>query len=248
MKYFFANWKMYLDYTETAALAEQLLKEKISLARTTLAVFPVSIATASVVKAFEGVKIGVGAQNVAWVPKGAYTGAVSALMYKDIGCQYALVGHSERRYIFNETDEAVRKKFEAALDAGLIPVLCVGETMEDREAGKHEYRIKKQLMKVFEGQNFPDSTFFIVAYEPVWAIGSGNPCDSVEAARMHMIIKQELAKYTSVAAPVLYGGSVDEKNVVSYVSLDPIAGVLVGKSSIHADSLLRMVRLLEENA
>lgn len=237
---------MYLDYAETAIEAQQLVKENVASERVGIAVFPLSLAAVDVVKTLHSSNIGVGAQNVAWVPKGAYTGAVSALMYKDIGCDYALIGHSERRHIFHETDEAVRQKFEAALDAGLIPVLCVGETKEDREAGKQEYRVKKQLMKVFDGLALPASVQFLVAYEPVWAIGTGNPCDSVEAAHMHTVIKQELAKYTSVSVPVLYGGSVDEKNVVSYVSLDPIDGVLVGKASIKADSLVHLARLLEE--
>lgn len=248
MKYLFANWKMYLDYAETNRVANQLVKEKVGSDRVSLVVFPTPLATAEVLKILDGVSIGVGAQNVAWVPKGAYTGAVSALMYKDIGCEYALIGHSERRHIFHETDDAVRQKFEASLDVGIIPILCVGETKEDREAGKQEYRVKKQLMKVFEGLTLPSSASFFIAYEPVWAIGTGEPCDAAEAAHMHALIKQELGKYTDEVVPVLYGGSVDEKNVISYVSLDPIDGVLVGKSSTNAESLIRLVRLVEETA
>ncbi len=245
MKYIFANWKMYLDFSETNMLAKQLVTEHLP-STNTVVVFPISIASSDVIATCRGSAIGVGAQNVAWVPKGAYTGAVSAHIYKELGCSYALVGHSERRHIFGETDEAARKKLEASFDAGIIPVVCIGETKEDREAGKREYRLKKQLMKLFDGLVIPEHATVIVAYEPVWAIGTGEACDSVEAAEIHQFIKRELRQYTKMTIPVLYGGSVDEKNVVSYLSLDPIDGVLIGSASTHIDSFTRIIHLAEK--
>lgn len=236
---------MYLDFAETNVLARKLVTDHLSFSNT-VAVFPIAIAASEVINAVKGTSFKVGAQNVAWVPKGAYTGAVSAHIYKELGCSYALIGHSERRHIFHETDEAVRKKVEAAFDAGIIPVICIGETKEDREAGKREYRLKKQLMKVFDGMDIPEHARIIIAYEPVWAIGTGDPCDSIEAAEIHQLIKRELRQYTTMAIPVLYGGSVDEENVISYLSLDPIDGVLIGKASTHYESFARIIHLAEE--
>lgn len=246
MKYIFANWKMYLDYDETNILANELSHLSIASSKNvTVGVFPSSLAIADVVRTLKDANIGIGAQNVAWVPKGAYTGAISALMYKDIGVEYALIGHSERRHIFGETNEAIAKKFTAALDVGLIPIVCIGETQEDRAAGKREYRLKKQLMKLFEGVTVAKDTPLIIAYEPVWAIGTGDACDPVEAAEIHQLIKHEAKNYLGSVVPVIYGGSVDEKNVVSYLSLDPVGGVLIGKASTHGDTFSKIVLAAE---
>ena len=136
MKYIFGNWKMYLDYNEADKLSHALAQEKLIVENLELAVFPSALTCVRVLENLADTQINIGAQNVAWEPKGAYTGAISALMFKDLGCKYALVGHSERRYIFGETDDAVRKKIEACLDVGLIPVVCIGETADDRKENK----------------------------------------------------------------------------------------------------------------
>lgn len=245
MKYIFGNWKMYLGAEETMQLAEDLASVTIRVDQVQVGVFPVSIAVRDVVERVGGAPIAVGAQNIAWVPKGAYTGAVSGLLYKEIGCTHALIGHSERRYIFGETDEAVRKKVEAALDVGLIPVICVGETREDLEQGNREKRLHEQVTAIFAGLSIPAHQSLFVAYEPVWAIGSGEACDPSVAASVHTFIRQEIAQLTAHSVFVLYGGSVDEKNVLSYLTLDTVDGVLAGRASTQKESLIAMIRAAE---
>lgn len=231
MKYIFGNWKMYLDYTESVALAENI--KDIQLPEDSVcAVFPNTLAYVGVSEILKDTGIRLGAQNVSWVPRGAYTGATSTELFQSVGASYALVGHSERRYIFGETDEAARKKLEACLDAKITPVVCIGETKEDRADQKTEYRVKKQIMKLFEGITTNEQ--IIVAYEPVWAIGTGEACEPDEATRMITLIKDEIKVYFSGAVPVLYGGSVDEKNAAEYLSYGMIDGVLVGSASTDA--------------
>ncbi len=244
MKYIFGNWKMYLDFDESNILANGLLQENFDNVELSLAVFPSALAMYEVNLALQDSALAVGAQNVSWVPKGGYTGAISALMFKNIGCQYALVGHSERRHVFGETDEDVRKKLEACLDVGLIPVLCIGETKEEKAEGKRNYRLQKQLMKALEGLQL-NGNKIIVAYEPVWAIGTGNNCDSVEAEEVHNWIKEEIKEYLEIEVPILYGGSVKAENVVSYVSLDSIDGVLVGAATTKLDTFVPLIRAIE---
>jgi len=186
-------------------------------------------------------KIAVGAQDVYWTPKGAYTGAVSALMYGGVGCKYALVGHSERRHLFGETDDDVRKKIEACLDAGLVPVVCIGETKEEKDGGKREYRLKKQILKAFEGLKINGGSVML-AYEPVWAIGTGEACNPADADDVHGWIKTELKQYIDKEIVLLYGGSVNEKNVSDYLKYDTVDGVLVGGASTKLESFSALIR------
>lgn len=228
MKYIFANWKMYLGLKESIALARAMvaLPKKKGIE---IALFPSALAMTDVIDACKKKKILVGAQNCAWTPAGAYTGAISARMFRDVGCSYALVGHSERRHIFGETDTAVRNKLEACLRVGLTPVLCIGETKEERDAGKRAYRLKKQLMTALDGLELTGPV--LIAYEPVWAIGTGDACAPTDADDVHHFIRQELKQYTDAAMPMLYGGSVDEKNAASYLALSTVDGLLVGGAS-----------------
>jgi len=246
MKYLFANWKSYLDYKETLALATTLASTPFKNDQLIVGIFPVIPAVSEVKNICDGTSLRLGAQDLEAVPKGAYTGAVSAQVYQELGCAYALVGHSERRQLFSETPEIVRHKFLAALESGIIPVLCIGETKEVRESGMHVAYLKNQLKETLAGVELHEGKSFIVAYEPIWAIGTGEACDDQEAATMQAIIKQELATYVKTYVPVLYGGSVSEKNVVSYVLHDMIDGVLIGKASTEEVSLLDIIRLLEE--
>lgn len=248
MKYVYANWKMYLDYKESLELANKLKEETIDFAKIEMAIFPNTLAASAISSFFADSKISVGAQNVNWSPKGAYTGAVSALLFKEAGCTHALVGHSERRHVFGESDEDVRRRLEACLNEGLVPVLCIGETAEDRKAGKTEYRIKKQLMKALEKLDL-GSGDFLVAYEPVWAItgsGTGEPCLPEEAERMLNVVQEELAQFTDKKIPLLYGGSVKSENVLSYVSLSNCDGILVGSASAKFDSFSSLIREVEK--
>lgn len=244
MKYLYANWKMYLDVVESVKLAEGI-KKIPSVSGYEVMVFPSALAFTSVYDVLKDSNIRVGAQNVAWVPKGAYTGAVSALLFKEAGASHALVGHSERRHIFGERSEAVRKKAEACIDAGLVPVVCIGETQEDKEEDKRMYRLKKQMKTSCEG--LPESgKGYMVAYEPVWAVGTGNPCSPADAEDVIGWIKLELKDYTDKAIAVLYGGSVTPDNVSSYCKLDSVDGVLVGSAMAKLESFEAMMEELRE--
>jgi len=235
---------MYLDFDESCILANQLLSESFDAQKVSLALFPNFLAVSELVKIFRDTPIAVGAQTCAWAPKGAYTGAVSALLLKEVGCRYVLVGHSERRYIFGESGDDVRKKLEAALDAGLLPVLCIGETEADLKEEKREYRLKKQLLKALDGLDLSGRAL-MVAYEPVWAIGSGRPCLPADADDIHGWIKLELKQYSGQDIPVLYGGSVEAHNVVEYVARETIDGVLVGGASAKFETFLPLIRAVE---
>lgn len=239
MKYIFGNWKMYLDYAQSVKLASQIKKVSFG-GQLEVAIFPSALATVAVKAEVNEASVSVGAQDEMWLPKGAYTGAISAEMFKQVGCKYALVGHSERRHIFGESGEETRKKVQACLDAGLIPVLCIGETQEDRDNDKIKYRIKKQILTALEGLKL-DAKQIIFAYEPVWAIGTGNPCLPADADDIQGWIKTELAQYITGAPTVLYGGSVDEQNVVSYLVLETVDGVLVGGASTKIDSFTALI-------
>ncbi|KKQ27718.1 MAG: Triosephosphate isomerase [Candidatus Magasanikbacteria bacterium GW2011_GWC2_37_14] len=244
MKYLFGNWKMYLDYNESINLSKQLAEVNLP-SKNKIVVFPSNLAFKAVQENLASTQIATGPQNVAWVPKGGYTGEVSAHMFKDLGATYALIGHSERRHVFGETDDEVRKKVEACLDAGLIPVVCIGETKEELSEGKREYRLKKQIMKVFENLDLSGKEI-IVAYEPVWAIGTGTPCLPADADDIHGWVKNELKQYTNQEIPVLYGASVNAENVLSFLSLSTIDGILAGGASVKFNDWQEIVKKAEE--
>jgi len=234
---------MYLTAAESRSAARSLagfsLPEGIRAA-----VFPNTLAFSAAADELGGSYWQLGAQNVDSTPQGAYTGATSALMFKEAGAVYALVGHSERRHIFGETDEAAHNKTQACLDAGLIPVVCVGESESDRKEDKRQYRLKKQLFQVFTGLNLPSGAA-LVAYEPVWAIGSGEPCAPADADDVAGWIKLELSQSFGLTAAVLYGGSVTPDNVAGYLEREAIDGVLSGSASTRPDSVAAMLAAVE---
>ncbi len=235
---------MYLDYQESDILSSALATEGFDASKVSLAVFPTALSLAKVVENLRGTNIKIGSQDHTWRPKGAYTGAVSALMFKEVGCEYALIGHSERRQVFGETDDEVRQKIEEALNVGLIPVVGIGETKEEKATGKREYRLKKQLMKAFANLQLNGGKI-IVAYEPVWAIGTGEACHPAEADDVQGWIKLELEQYFNDEVPVLYGGSVKAENVVSYLALETVAGVLVGGASAKLETFASLIKAVE---
>jgi len=241
--YLFANWKMYLDYNESNILANALANVvKKFPSNIKMAVFPSALSLYPVAQVLHDVGVGVGSQNVFWEDKGGYTGEVSAVMYKEAGCDYALVGHSERRHQFHETNHEVRAKLEAVLNVGLMPVLCVGETAGEREKGKTEEVIEIQLRAALDGLSVPLDKEFIVAYEPVWAIGTGQACEATEAERLHVLIKKIVNSLLPKAnLVILYGGSVRPENVTKYLKQENISGVLVGGASAKLDSWLEIV-------
>ncbi len=240
MKYLFCNWKMYLDYDQSMALVDQVAKAGVPADKLQVGIFPNFVALHDVCETLKGSNILVGAQDVSEMSQGAYTGDTAATVVKSIGCRYALVGHSERRHVFGEKDVDIRKKMEACLSAGLVPILCVGETVEDKENDKRQYRLKKQLFSALEGLVLNGGSI-IIAYEPVWAIGTHIPCDPAEADDVQGWIKQEVKQLLGKDIPVLYGGSVDAENVVSYVSRETVDGVLVGTASTNEKTLLPLI-------
>ena len=254
--YLFANWKMYLDYDESNILANAIADKKKSIPKSVkMAIFPSALALYTVGQALRDVGISIGAQNTHWIDKGGYTGEVSAVMYKEAGCQYALVGHSERRHLFHETNHEVRQKIEAILLAGLTPVICVGETEQERQNNKTESAIEIQIRAALQNLVWPKAKprtepFYgsgtgnrelIIAYEPVWAIGTGQACDPQEARRMHELIKKQVVALTGVSPIILYGGSVKPENIAQYLKNPNINGVLVGSASANFESWMKII-------
>lgn len=242
--YLFANWKMYLDYDESNILANALvvIAKKFSPS-VKMVVFPSALSLYNVCGPLKDIGVAIGAQNTYWVDKGGYTGEVSAEMYKDAGCEYALVGHSERRHVFHETNHDVREKLDAVLATGMTPVICIGETGEERKNNKTEEVVEIQLRAALSKIEWPTDRELIVAYEPVWAIGTGDNCDPVEAERIHKKISEALRLLVpGVRAIILYGGSVRPNNVAEYLKFDHINGVLVGSASAKLDSWQEIVQ------
>lgn len=245
MKYLFANWKMYLSHKEAVALSAQYFGLPFDEHCLRVAVFPSMLSFLDVSKNLKQSAIARGVQNVAYTPRGAYTGAVSAELAAEAGARYALVGHSERRYIFGEDNEAIHKKVAAVIATGMTAILCIGDTSEDLANDKADYRVKKQLMRALEGTTIPEGKL-IVAYEPVWAIhnsGDAHACEPDKANAMHQLIKEELTQYSDAPVPVIYGGSVTAKNMLSYMACSDIDGVLVGSASTTFDGFKDMMTI-----
>jgi len=188
--------------------------------------------------------LSLGAQNCFWEREGAYTGEISCPMLKSL-CQYVLAGHSERRKYFNEKDE-INNKLKAVLDAKLIPVLCIGETQEQRNQDKTEAVLKEQIISALDSISSSRFSSVIIAYEPVWAIGTGNPCDVEEAQKMKLLIQKIISKIyssnVSFKTPILYGGSVKSNNAESYVKEAGFNGLLVGGASLDAREFIKIVK------
>ncbi|MDO8625990.1 MAG: triose-phosphate isomerase [Candidatus Magasanikbacteria bacterium] len=240
--YLFANWKMYLGLEASYVLAKNIKEELANLNNgITMAVFPSTLALASVAAELKSTTIKVGAQNVYWVPEGGYTGEVSAEMFAATGAEYALIGHSERRHQCHETNHEVRQKIEAALTAGLTPVICIGETASEREAGSTAEVIETQLRSALGALAWRDGLPLLIAYEPVWAISRGvnkpgGHCSAVEAGKMHAVVEKIARELTGIAPAVLYGGSVRPETIAEYLATPHIAGVLVGAAATKFSS------------
>jgi len=239
----FANWKMYLNIAESEKLAADLTKKAKSFPRgLSVAVFPSALAFAAVKNALAKSKIAVGAQNAYWVDKGGYTGEVSAEMFKQAGAEYVLVGHSERRHVFNESNHDVRQKLEAVLAAKITPVLCVGETREERDDGRTEEVLEIQLRSALDNLRLNGKKEIIIAYEPVWAIGTGEACSAAEAGKAQAYVAKLVKTILpSAEIKILYGGSVREKNVGGFLNQPHCDGLLVGGASAKLASLLAIL-------
>lgn len=232
-----ANWKMYLSPKDSAELF------KIAAQKSGAVICPSFVALNQLGVLAEKNGIGLGAQDCFWENRGAYTGEISPLDLKNLGCEYVIVGHSERRNYFHETDEIVNKKLKAALAVGLTPILCVGENESERKKGKAATRVVEQLKKALAGfGKLKTGQGIIIAYEPIWAIGTGKACDPKTATEMHQLIKDKVAKLVGVKnVRVLYGGSVDDKNIASYLKHSEIDGALVGGASAKKDIFVSLL-------
>jgi triosephosphate isomerase len=239
------NWKMNKTVNGAVTLAEEIVRLTAG-AEAEVAIFPPFTALESVAAAIDGRHVGYGGQDLYWEDEGAFTGAVSGPMLADIGCQYVLVGHSERRRLFGETDRATGEKVRAALRHGLVPVLCVGETEEEREKGEAAQVIERQLAAGLPAPDQQAGLPVVVAYEPVWAIGTGktaSPADAGEAcARIRAFVAERFGDGAARLVRILYGGSVNEKNIKALMAVDDIDGALVGGASLSAESFAAIAR------
>ena len=228
-----------------AELLEGLLKGVSEGGNADMAVFPPFPYLSQVRSLLQGSPIGWGGQNLNPAEKGAHTGEIAASMLLDFGCQYVLVGHSERRTIYGESDADVAERFATALAAGLTPVLCVGETLEEREAGETESVVARQLDAVLGNSGIAAFDKAIVAYEPVWAIGTGKTATPEQAQAVHAFIRDKFAAMDAIIAGqlrILYGGSVNGSNAADLFAREDIDGGLVGGASLKADDFLAIYR------
>jgi triosephosphate isomerase (TIM) len=240
------NWKMYKTNSEAVETAGRLVELVVGAADVDIMIAPVFTALDPVSKVLEGSRVGLGAQNLHWEKEGAYTGEISADMLVSAGCRYVIIGHSERRQYFGETDETVNKKIHAALNAGLIPVFCIGESEEEREAGRTFSVLDKQVKSGLKGYVENDLAPLVIAYEPVWAIGTGKTATADQAQEVHKyvrsLIRDNIGTGLADAVRILYGGSVKPANISQLMEMPDIDGALVGGASLDADSFSRIVK------
>ena len=242
------NWKMNGDGRSSVELAKAVASGASGLARekVSVAVIPPFVYLQSVVQAIRASGIAVGAQDIYIEPKGAFTGEISAAMLKDVGCNYVLCGHSERRHVMGEPDELVGKKVTVALHGGLLPILCVGELLEERDAGQMEDVVARHLKTGLADLNGDKMSAVTIAYEPVWAIGTGRTATPQQAQEVHAIIRNLLAEmYDEELAQetrILYGGSVKADNAAELMAKEDVDGLLVGGASLKADEFVRIIQ------
>ena len=241
------NWKMNKTAAETRALAEELKKSLAPFAeKVELAVCPVFTSLATAVEVLKGSNVKVGAQNIHWADNGAFTGEISGAMLKEIGVEYVIIGHSERRQYFGETDETVNQRLKAALKYGLKPIVCIGETLDEREGGVTEKVLEKQIRGAFSGISAAEMAAVTIAYEPVWAIGTGKTATPDVAQETHSFIRGVLRSlYGAEVAEntvIQYGGSMKAENSADLIARPDIDGGLIGGASLKADSFTALVK------
>lgn len=236
---------MYKTHQEAKDLITRLLP-LIAHCQADVAVFPPYTSLETVMGLTEGTALKVGAQDVFWEEEGAYTGEVSPVMLKAMGCTYCLVGHSERRQYFGETDETVNKKIKALLKHGLTPVVCVGETLEQREAGSTQEVLDGQIRQGLAGLRAQEVEQLIIAYEPVWAIGTGKTATAAQAqeaiAHIRSLLAQDFGQDTAEKVRILYGGSVKPNNIKELMAQPDLDGALVGGASLKAEDFAAIVK------
>ncbi len=239
---FCANWKMQIGPSEARDFAERFRAGYAGMEDRETWIFPSAVSIEATVSAFAGAaRVRIGAQDVHWEPKGAFTGAVSVPLAKAAGATAALVGHSERRHVFGETDEETGRKVRAVLAGGLAPVLCLGEMLEERERHDTAAVVSRQLGAGIDGLLPEELDRTVIAYEPVWAIGTGRNATPEDAATVHAAIRAALKKRGATCIRILYGGSVNQGNVADLLAQPELDGVLVGGASLDPDGWARIV-------
>jgi triosephosphate isomerase len=238
------NWKMYMTASAGAALARGVA-DGLRGAAADVIVFPPFTALHAVAQAVKGTPVKVGGQNMHYANEGAFTGEISPLMLKDAACTHVLLGHSERRHVFGEDDDLIAKKTRAAVDAALVPVVCVGETLPERESGRTLEVVERQLERALRKLSADELGRTIVAYEPVWAIGTGQVATPEQAQEVHAFIRKRVGgshgEPVAAALRILYGGSVKPDNIGGLMALPDVDGALVGGASLAADTFLKIV-------
>jgi len=240
------NWKMFKTAKEAAAMIADLKEKVKDVKDREVVICPTFTALESAVKAAQGSNVKIGAQNVYWEEKGAFTGEIAPNMIKDLGCEYVIIGHSERRQYFGETDETVNKRIFAALKASLTPIICVGETLQERESGRMMNVIETQVKGGLKSMTKEQMLKSVIAYEPVWAIGTGKTASPEQAQEVHAFIRKLLnelfGKDVADQTRILYGGSVKPDNMAELMKQADIDGGLVGGASLEAESFSKIVK------
>jgi triosephosphate isomerase len=240
------NWKMFKTISEAVEMVQKLHEASLGLEKAQFVVVPPFTALSEVSRALQGSPVQIGAQNMHWEEQGAFTGEVSAPMLKDVGCTYVVIGHSERRQYFGETNETVNNKIKAALAHGLVPIMCIGESLEEREGSNTITKVQTQITEGLEGLDAEQVRQIIIAYEPIWAIGTGLTATPDQAQEVHGFIRSSLAEKhgndVASCAIILYGGSVKPENTCSLLKEKDINGALVGGASLKADSFAEIAR------
>ena len=242
------NWKMYKTIQETAGFCHRLKEELAALQGkgVEVAVAPPFTALNAAVQALKGSSIFVGAQDVHWAESGAFTGEISPKMLTDAGCRFGIVGHSERRQYFHETDDSVNKKTAALLKERLVPIVCLGETLAERQGGVTFSVAERQTREGLKGINVKDAKELVIAYEPVWAIGTGQTATPQQAQEVQAFIRKLLEQIFSPSLGqgirILYGGSVKPENIAELIAMEDIDGALVGGASLEVRSFAQIVK------
>jgi triosephosphate isomerase len=241
-----ANWKMYKTPDETREYFREFLPMVAGHDRDEIVVCPPYTDVATAIEAAGGSNVAIGVQNVHWKADGAYTGEISAPMLLCLGVTHVIIGHSERRQYFGETDDTVNLRLKTALESGLTPICCVGEVLEEREAGATDDVLRRQCMRAFHTISAKKAAKLVVAYEPVWAIGTGKTATPELAAEAHAVIRQEVTKIFgeefAAQLRILYGGSVKPDNAKSLMAQEEIDGALVGGASLDPKSFAAIVK------
>ncbi|MDR1474444.1 MAG: triose-phosphate isomerase [Endomicrobium sp.] len=239
------NWKMNKTVAEAVSVVKALRSSIADVKDVDVLICPTFTALYAVNSEVKGSNINIGAQNLFWEPKGAFTGEISPAMVKDAGCSYVLIGHSERRQYFGETNETVNKKIKAALAAELIPVVCIGETLKEREDNVTFKVIEKQIKEGLADLTAEQAVIIVIAYEPVWAIGTGKTATPHQAQEAHAFARKvygEMYGNASQKVRILYGGSVNPASVSELMKQSDIDGGLVGGASLEAESFTKLVK------